>query len=52
MVFIARAAAPTLPAWLVFIRMKRVFMGGFKNRGKLRFKSGKLTMIKPHTSKR
>jgi hypothetical protein len=24
MVFMARAAAPTLPAWLVWIRMKRV----------------------------
>src|SRR5512140_2512698 len=27
MTFIARAAAPTLPAWLVLIRMKRVRMG-------------------------
>ena len=28
MVFMARAAAPTLPAWLVWIRMKRVRMAG------------------------
>jgi aryl carrier-like protein len=28
MVFMARAAAPTLPAWLVLIRTKRVFMNG------------------------
>jgi hypothetical protein len=30
MVFMARAAAPTLPAWLVWMRMKRVFMGGLQ----------------------
>jgi len=26
MVFMARATAPTLPAWLVWMRMKRVLM--------------------------
>ena len=32
MTFMARAAAPTLPAWLVLIRMKRVFMACSKRR--------------------
>jgi len=27
MTFMARAVAPTLPAWLVFNKTKRVFMG-------------------------